>query len=162
MGLMQVYVFLSSDLATVCYLREFVTFFNYSISNSIIICKIYDGHIKKSVTFCLSLFPYLNIQSICYFSRACFSEVQVSNKSGLIKDTNNKAVWKERLKIFGDRNKLFINNGNRTEWSRIDLIDLSGSNVHCGSCSHERIQYGVAFVWSGKFKGKLRSRKILP
>ena len=27
-----------------------------------------------------------------------------------------------------------------------------GSNVHCGSCSHARIQYGVVFPWSWKFE----------
>ena len=27
------------------------------------------------------------------------------------------------------------------------------SNVHCGSCSHERIQYGIVFPGSGKFNG---------
>ena len=29
------------------------------------------------------------------------------------------------------------------------------SNVHCGSCSHARIQYGVLFPRSGKFKWQL-------
>ena len=29
---------------------------------------------------------------------------------------------------------------------------LCGSNVHCASCGHARIQYGVVFPWSGKFK----------
>ena len=28
-----------------------------------------------------------------------------------------------------------------------------GSNVHCGSCSHVRIQYGVAFPEAGNLNG---------
>ena len=32
------------------------------------------------------------------------------------------------------------------------MRSFQGSNVHCGSCSHERIQYGVIFPQSGKLK----------
>ena len=42
--------------------------------------------------------------------------------------------------------------------TRLDLMHddvkhcFCGSNVHCGSCSHARIQYGGVFPRSGKFK----------
>ena len=51
--------------------------------------------------------------------------------------------------------------------SIIDLIHndvkqcFRGSNVHCGIFSHERIQFGVVFPQSGKFKMVVRLTCVL-
>ena len=54
--------------------------------------------------------------------------------------------------------------------TNIDWIDLMhndvkqcfcGSNVHYGNCSHARIQYGVVFPRSGKFKWQKRRHVLM-
>ena len=55
----------------------------------------------------------------------------------------------------------FIQKPTRVLMNTLNAIDLlnndvkqcfGSSNMHCGSCSHERIQYGVLLPRSGKFK----------
>ena len=73
-------------------------------------------------------------------------------------NNNNRYLISTAASRAMQSNSAYVGNGAHWYEPALDLMHndvkqcFRASNVHCGSCIHERIQHGVAFPWSGKFK----------